>query len=156
MGYPLQGLLSIREFREEAARKAVLTAELALRAALEAEKHCQRELEAYRIWRREEMERRYQAIMGREMSLKDMDDFKAGLAALADKELALEETARQAAQEVEAARLRLKETRAARLDADRARLKIVYHRDQWLAEQLKVQERAEDLELEEFQPRATR
>ena len=59
---------------------------------------------ALQVWRQEEVERRYDAIMGKGLSLKELDVFKAGLGALADGELKLEEAIAQALENVKSAR----------------------------------------------------
>ena len=93
--YPLAPLLKVREYREDAAKNALSAAE-----AQEAVERCRGELERYKVWRQEEVERRYDAIMGKGLSLKELDVFKAGLGALADGELKLEEAIAQALENV--------------------------------------------------------
>jgi hypothetical protein len=150
--YPLEGLLAIRAFREEAALRQVGAAEAALKAAaLETEKR-RREFESYRRWRTEETERRYQSIMGREMSLGDLDEFKASLASLDLEELLKQQAVLEAEKSEEAARAELLKARAALTLAVRAKRKILSHRDQWLEGVSREEERLQDLELEEFKP----
>ena len=93
--YPLAPLLKVREYREDAAKNALSAAERAVVEAQEAVERCRGELERYKVWRQEEVERRYDAIMGKGLSLKELDVFKAGLGALADGELKLEEAIAQ-------------------------------------------------------------
>ena len=80
--YPLAPLLKVREYREDAAKNALSAAERAVVEAQEAVERCRGELERYKVWRQEEVERRYDAIMGKGLSLKELDVFKAGLGAL--------------------------------------------------------------------------
>ena len=136
--YPLAPLLKVREYREDAAKNALSAAERAVVEAQEAVERCREELERYKVWRQEEVERRYDAIMGKGLSLKELDVFKAGLGALADGELKLEESIAQALENV---KKRQHET-----------AKIVTHRDIWLVEAKREAERLEDLEMEEFKP----
>ena len=98
--YPLAPLLKVREYREDAAKNALSAAERAVVEAQEAVERCRGELERYKVWRQEEVERRYDAIMGKGLSLKELDVFKAGLGALADGELKLEEAIAQALENV--------------------------------------------------------
>ena len=79
--YPLAPLLKVREYREDAAKNALSAAERAVVEAQEAVERCRGELERYKVWRQEEVERRYDAIMGKGLSLKELDVFKAGLGA---------------------------------------------------------------------------
>ena len=67
--YPLQALLSVRHYREDAARNALRLEERRLVQAREEVGRRQAELERYRIWRQEEEERRYAAILGASLSL---------------------------------------------------------------------------------------
>lgn len=148
--YPLQALLSVRWFREDAAKNAVRAAERKALAAREAVETCRAELAEYRIWRVEETERRYDAIMGVDMSLDDIDAFKAGLAALADGELTRETAAAAAEKEAAACSLAVSKAREAVAEARREAAKIEAHRDIWREEAKKEAERLEDLEMEEF------
>ena len=143
--YPLAPLLKVREYREDAAKNALSAAERAVVEAQEAVERCRGELERYKVWRQEEVERRYDAIMGKGLSLKELDVFKAGLGALADGELKLEEAIAQALENVK------KRQEAAR-QAQHETAKIVTHRDIWLVEAKREAERLEDLEMEEFKP----
>ena len=148
--YPLAPLLKVREYREDAAKNALLAAERAVIEAREEVERCREELERYKVWRLEETDRRYEAIMGKAQSLKELDAFKAGLGALADGELHREEAVAVALAEVkkrEAAVLKARE--AARL-AQHETSKILAHRDIWREQAKREAERREDLEMEEF------
>ena len=81
--YPLQALLTVRYFREEGAKNAVRAAERRLAEAQAEVRRREEELERYRIWRPEEENRRYDAIMGASLSLDDVAEFRASLSALA-------------------------------------------------------------------------
>ena len=148
--YPLQSLLTVRHFREEGAKNEVRAAERRLAEAREEVRKKEEELERYRIWRPEEENRRYDAIMGETMSLEEVAGFRASLGALAEGEqeriLAVTEAEKAVGQkerEVAAAR-------EAVAEACREAAKIEAHRDIWLAEAKREAERQEDLELEEF------
>ena len=148
--YPLQSLLTVRHFREEGAKNEVRAAERRLAEAREEVRKKEEELERYRIWRPEEENRRYDAIMGETMSLEEVAGFRASLGALAEGEqeriLAVTEAEKAVGQkerEVAAAREAVAEVR-------REAAKIEAHRDIWLAEAKRDAERQEDLELEEF------
>lgn len=74
--YPLAPLLKVREYREDAAKNALSAAERAVVEAQEAVERCRGELERYKVWRQEEVERRYDAIMGKGLSLKELIVFQ--------------------------------------------------------------------------------
>ena len=148
--YPLQALLPVRHFREAGAKNEGRAAERRLAEAREEVRKKEEELERYRIWRPEEENRRYDAIMGETMSLEEVAGFRASLGALAEGEqeriLAVTEAEKAVGQkerEVAAAREAVAEAR-------REAAKIEAHRDIWLAEAKREAERQEDLELEEF------
>ena len=130
--YPLQSLLTVRHFREEGAKNEVRAAERRLAEAREEVRKKEEELERYRIWRPEEENRRYDAIMGETMSLEEVAGFRASLGALAEGEqeriLAVTEAEKAVGQKE-------REVAAAR---------------EAVAEAKREAERQEDLELEEF------
>lgn len=148
--YPLAPLARVRQLREDAASSECSARERALIAARQETVERQRAFDEYLVWRKEEEERRYLEILGQEMSLKELDEFKAGLAALRDKDAVLLEAvtlARKAEEEAEKARDAAAEAlKRARKDKE----KISAHKDIWQAQEAKEKERLEDLEMEEF------
>ncbi|MBQ3059974.1 MAG: YscO family type III secretion system apparatus protein [Desulfovibrio sp.] len=149
LGYPLQALLNVRHFREEAARKEVRAAEQRHAEALRTLERCKADLERYRLWRPEEENRRYATIMGTAMSIDDMAAFRTALTVLAEGEA---ERGRAVSQAEEVAAQTMQEVRAAKQAAVLARkdaARIESHREIWLGEAQKQNERREDLELEE-------
>jgi type III secretion protein O len=152
MHYPLAGLMKIRDFRVDAASKAVQAAEARLRVAREDRLEKEKELERYKRWREEEVERRYQSIMGRTMDQVEIDGFKAGLSRLADLALEKEEALREADRVVEEASRDAQTARNGWILANQERQKIEYHRDDWRKAQADEANRKEALEQEEFKP----
>lgn len=150
LSYPLQSLLTVRHFREDAARNELRAAERRLAEAREEVRKKERELARYRIWRPEEEKRRYDAIMGETMNLDELAEFRASLGALAEGEqervLAVAEAEKTVAQKEREATA----AQEAVAEAHREAAKIEAHRDIWLAGAKKEAERREDLELEEF------
>ncbi|MDR3054700.1 MAG: type III secretion protein [Zoogloeaceae bacterium] len=150
--YSLAGLLFIREFRVDAAAKAVSVAEALLRDAEAAHSRRQEEHATYRKWRGEETERRYFGIMEQNLSLDELDQFKIELAMLVHEELQKEAAVRDAAHALAAAREKVAVARTSWREADRERQKILYHRDEWQKESVRAEAHQEDLEMEEFKP----
>ena len=150
--YPLESLLSVRHFREEGAKRTVRYAELAVREAEAFVQACREELETFRIWRHEEEERRYDAIMNKVMDMPKLDAFKAGLAQLAAMEAQKEEEIRKAEKKVLDAEEALRKARESARQALKNTAKIQTHKDIWQEEAKKDAEHREDLELEEFRP----
>lgn len=149
-GYPLAPLVRVRKLREEAAAAEYSAREKALLAARQETLARSKALEDYLAWRMQEEERRYQSILGKELSFKELENFKAGLAALRDRDnllLAALEEARKAeadaAQRRDAAMEALRRTR-------KEKERIGESQKIWLAQEVKETERREDLEMEEF------
>jgi type III secretion protein O len=152
MRYPLEGLMAVKAFREERSVKNLGAAETRLKAATAETEKQRRRLEDFLVWCAEEAERRYQAIMGREMSQGELEEFKYGLAALDSQALERHEAAAEAEKLEAAARASLQEAKAALREAALAREKISLHREIWLESAACEEERLQDLELEEFKP----
>ena len=148
--YPLAPLARVRQLREEAAATEYSASEKALLAAREETLARRKALEDYLVWRTEEEDRRYQEILGKEMTRREMDVFKTGIAALREKDAILIEAVEEARKaEEEAARRRdeaVETLRQCRKDKE----KIGIHQDVWLLEEAREAERREDLEMEEF------
>ncbi len=150
--YPLESLLSVRHYREEGAKRQVRVAENAMREAEAAVEQRKKELEEFRLWRKEEEERRYQAIMNRPMTIGQLDDFKTGLAMLAAQEAEKEKAVVLAEKDVQLRRTELTKAQEAVKLARKNTSKIQAHKDIWQEEAKKEAEHKEDLELEEFRP----
>ena len=149
-GYPLAPLARVRELREEAAATEYSAREKALLAAKQETLARRKALEDYLVWRKEEEDRRYREILNQELSRKEMDEFKAGVAALREKDNVLMEAVEEARQaEEEAARIR--DAAADNLKQRRKdKEKINSHREIWQTGEAREAERREDLEMEEF------
>lgn len=147
--YPLQALLSVRHYREDAARNALRLEERRLVQAREEVGRRQAELERYRVWRQEE-ERRYAAILGASLSLEEVANFRASLGALATGEQERFQAVRQAEEQVRQQEQAVAGAQRAVALARREAAKIEKHRDIWQENAKREQEHLEDLELEEF------
>ena len=152
-GYPLEPLLTVRHFREDAAQNALRRAEQAVRDAENLIVQRQGELEEYRRWRVDEEERRYNEIIGQEMIMAEIDKFRAGLASLANEEQGKILAVDQARTELEKCQAAVAQAREAVRTAQKETAKIVAHKDIWKVVAKKEAERQEDLETEEFKPR---
>lgn len=148
--YPLQALLSVRHYREDAARNALRVAERLLVQAREDVARCQEELERFQRWRPEEEERRYALIWGKRLSPDELADFRASLAALAEAEAQRVQAVTEARQALARQEQAVDHARQAVAHARREAAKIESHRDIWQESDKKERERQEDLELEEF------
>lgn len=150
--YPLDPLLSVRQYREEAAQNLLRQAERMAREAEATLREREKELERYRIWRVEEDDRRYEAIMGQLLSLDDLEEFKAGLGRLRDAELRREEDVTKAEQALTKARQAVDDAKSGLNKARRDTARILAHKNIWNETARLEAERKEDLESEEFRP----
>ncbi len=150
--YPLGPLLSVRQYREDAAQNLLRQAERLAREAEAALQEREKELERYRLWRVEEEDRRYGAIMGQLLSLDDLEEFKAGLGRLRDAELRREEDVAKADQALNKARQAVTDAKSGLSKARRDTARILAHRNIWNEMARLEAERKEDLESEEFRP----
>ncbi|MEG2140848.1 MAG: YscO family type III secretion system apparatus protein [Bilophila sp.] len=148
--YPLEPLLRVRTFREKAAEQGVRTSEAVLAEAEKEKKRRQRALAEYHEWRTLEEDRRYASIMGQNLSLEELENFKAGFAALALTELEHEEAALAAEEQRQKAVTSVHEARAKFAAARKDTAKIAAHRDIWQEEQQKEAEKTAETELEDF------
>ena len=150
MPYALQPMLRIRVRREDRAATELVAARTAEREAervLEARKE---ELAEYERTKEERRDRVYDAVMGRPCTMDDLDKAREGVARI-DEEGILK------ADNVSRAEGVLHEKEEASAAAQSAlnlaiknRMKIEEHRQQWVEQDRKEQERLEDIELEDF------
>lgn len=150
MMFPLETLLSVRRYREDAAQSAMRNAERALREAMKAVETSKEELAQFKIWREQEVERRYDAIMGNSLSLTMLNEFKSGLGILEQQELAHEEAVRAATNDAEKKREAVIKARQAASLARKETAKIETLKDLWKKETKKQAEYSEEIELEDF------
>ena len=148
MPYALQPMLRIRVRREDRAATELTAARTAeAERALEARKE---ELAEYERTKEERRDRVYETVMGKPVSREALDLVQEGVAKIdregaeradavvrADEERKMKEEAVVAAQGA----LNL---------ATKNRMKIEEHRDAWILEDLKDQERHAEFELEDF------
>jgi type III secretion protein O len=140
----------VRRLREDAAGAEYAAAGAALLKARQQVAEGEKALNDAVRWREEEEERRYRAALFTHMSPKALDAFKAGLAALREKEAALREELERREKTAEDAQESrdLAHTRLLRLRRDTE--KINAHRQTWSAGEAREAQRLEDLEMEEF------
>lgn len=150
--YPLEALLSVRQYREDAAKRQLSRAQEDVRAAEAAVKEKEQALEDWRLWRVQETDRRYEALLGKTTNIEKINIFNQGLAALANDELAKVAQVDAARKHVSECFAKLDKAKTAAQVSRKNTAKIETHRSIWSEESKKAAERAEDLELEEFKP----
>ncbi len=151
--YPLKGLQEIRDRRLNDS----VTARMGMHKKLEQTRqeliNKKKEFEDYKIWRKEEEERRYANFMNKTYSLDEIQKFNASIKQLYIKEIEVEEEVKKAEYNVNQAQKEYDKALAEeRLNRKKLK-KLETHREMWEMEQRKYQEIQSELELEDFSPR---
>ncbi len=148
--YPLVMLIGVCKLREDAAASAMRAAELKLHNEEEEEKRLCGELAEYHQWRIAEEDKRYDAVIGTDTDKAGMEEFRAGLASLKEREIQYEGAIIESKQRQIALREALEQTKKTYHLAVLESRKIDAHRVNWLEEWNREQVRLEDVEMEEF------
>ena len=148
--YPLESLLTVRHYREDEAARAVAQAQHQLKAAREAVSEQEEALRQWRRWRQEEVQRRYEALLGKVVSVKKLFEFNQGLAELNQQELDRAAAVEKARENERSCEKQMTKAKDAASQARKNAAKIETHRSIWMQEAKREAERLEDLEFEEF------
>ncbi|MDY0220904.1 MAG: YscO family type III secretion system apparatus protein [Desulfobacterium sp.] len=151
--YPLATLLKLRIFRQDKAMHLLQTCERELTKARNLVKKAIKDHESFLIWLAREEETRYQEIMGKKMTLNQVDEFKAGLLAIRARESLYLEKILKARQTVDLTEQKVAKAKQDLLAAQKGTLKIEAHREKWLEVAEIEAERAEEIEMEDFIPK---
>lgn len=148
--YPLAALLNLRLFRQDKAMRALQTCEKKLANAKKKVKQAIEKHEEFMVWLGEEEQRRYQSIMGKEMTLEDIDEFKAGLLSIRGRESHYLENILKARNHVQVCKDDVAQAKKDLLAAQKGTMKIEVHKERWTELAKLEAERAEELEMEDF------
>lgn len=148
--YPLASLLILRDERERRATKNLAQRTQQVRQAQQQLEQSQSKLDTYLKWREEEIERRYQAILGQAKSQKEIADFNSGIGALYAQEEGLRQALLHAQEQLTAAKNELAKAQTALKEAHKAHEKLLQHREIWLIKERALEEYRADQELEDF------
>jgi len=150
MAYALQSMLKIRAMREDRAGTELTGAR---RARAAAELELEEKKTAVSKWEETKEDRRdkvYDAVMGRVVSMEDLDKARDAVTKIDEEGVLLEEAENRAAdtckkreEEAETARVRF-------VAATKDLAKIDEHKKAWMEEDRKLQDMKEDAEMEEF------
>lgn len=153
--YPLQQLLDIRKRREDAAVKDLQNARQATETATRERDSAELQLRQYRELRQELEQQKYAEVLGQLVSRNRLDVLFADLGDIAEQEIAYQqdllESENRLTQRTEELDRALDAYRSAYLDRE----KIVEHRRRWMAVEALVEERALDIELEDFRQKTS-
>lgn len=148
--YPLAMLIGVCKLREDAAASAMRAAERRVEEEEENGRRLRKELEDYIAWRIEEENRRYREIIGTETDREEMEKFRAGLSLLKEKDVEYEGRIIESDRRLVELREKLTEAKKAYLAAVQETTKIDAHREMWMEDWTREQNRIEDVEMEEF------
>ena len=143
MAYALQSMLRIRAMREDRAATELTAARREVSRAQERLSQRKRDLEEYEATKEARRDRIYEAVVGRAVSMEDLDLAREGVARI-DEEGILK------ADNVVQAEADLQTSRQAFVSASKNRMKITEHRSIWEAEEAAEAERRSEMELEDF------
>lgn len=148
--YPLEELFRIRKIRVDESRVTVVRVTHELESALTVLYRKKKELEEYEKWRVSEEERLFINIKRKILSMRQLESYRNKIAAMREKELLYREEICRAETEVENVRQRLEKAKEVLKRVIREKEKIEAHKERWMEEARKEEERQQDLELEDF------
>lgn len=148
--YPLAMLIGVCKLREDAAASAVRVAERNRDDEKEAGDKLRRELEEYKVWRREEENRRYKELFDKESDREDLESFRIGIASLKDREVEYEGMIIESDRRLAELEVKVEEAKRVYMAALQETMKIDAHREMWMEDWNREQGRLEDVEMEEF------
>ena len=150
MAYALESMLRIRAMREDragteltGARRARSAAEVVLNEKRDA-------LQSYMVTRETRRDKIYEAVMGRMVSMDDLDRARDAVTKIDEEGVLLEEAQRQATVDFEKKEQVAEGARVRFVAATKQKAKIDQHKLAWEAEDRKMQEMRADAEMEEF------
>lgn len=150
MAYALQSMLKIRAMREDRAQTELAGARIA-RAKAERELEEKAAVrEKFEETKEERRDRIFDAVIGRVVSMDDLDQARAAVSRIDEEGMLLLEAEHKAEHLLQQ---RDEETESARVKfsiASKNKAKIDQHRLAWEEEDRKMQEMLEDAEMEEF------
>ncbi len=150
MPYLLQPMIRIRQRREDAAGAALVAARVEERAAAKTLEERREELAEYERTKEERRDRVYDAVMGRPCTMDDLDKAREGVARIDEEGILKADNVTRAEGVLHEKEEASAVAQSALNLAIKERMKIEEHRQQWVEEDRKEQERIADFELEDF------
>lgn len=151
--YPLQDLLRVRLFREDAAQAEVTTARRKVEDAEQQILLREQELADYVQLRERREQEIYDEVFQQEVQVRDLDDLKMKIQILRYRQSTFEDAVTQAKRDLVAAQQTLEAAVAAHATAAKERRKIDEHKGIWAQEEAKRCEAEAEKELEDFRVR---
>lgn len=150
MTYVLQEMLNVRELREQIASDNVMKAKSKLERARKEVVKAEKALENYKIWAKQEETRLYEEVINHSVRRGDISNLRFKIKKLAEDEAQYEAKIEEAKAMVEQRKQELEEAKQAHMNAIKNLQKLEDHKETWMLEYKREQERLQDLEMEEF------
>ena len=150
MAYALQSMLRIRVMREDRAATELTAARREVSRAQERLSQRKRDLEEYEATKEARRDRIYEAVIGRAVSMEDLDLAREGVARIDEEGILKADNVVQAEADLQKCRNNAETSRQAFVSASKNRMKITEHRSIWEAEEAAEAERRSEMELEDF------
>lgn len=150
MAYVLQSMLKIRVMREDRAGVELTGARRARAAAETVRDEREKALETFEETKEERRDRIYDAVMGRVVTMDDLDGARAAVTRIDEEGVLLEEAERQAQDDLDKKSEEEAASHVRYIAASKKKAKIEQHKLAWMEEDRKMQEMLADAEMEEF------
>lgn len=150
MAYALQSMLRIRVMREDRAATELTAARREVTRAQERLVQRKNDLKEYEATKEARRDRIYEAVIGRAVSMEDLDLAREGVARIDEEGILKADNVVQAEADLQKCRNNAETSRQAFVSASKNRMKITEHRSIWEAEEAAEAERRSEMELEDF------
>lgn len=150
MAYALEAMLKIRAMREDRAGTELTGARRARMAAEKVLEEKQEALQSFQVTKDARRDKIYAAVMGRPVSMDDLDRARDAVTKIDEEGVLLEEAQRQASADLEKKDQEAEGARVRFVAATKQKAKIDQHKLAWEAEDRKMQDMLADAEMEEF------
>ena len=150
MAYALQSMLRIRTMREDRTQTELAQARSAKAAAEKALEAREQAIIDYETTKDERRDRVYDMVMGKVVSMNDLDQVRAAIAQIDEEGVLLVEAEHRAQQVVQEKEYAVEQARLTYVEAVKEKAKIVEHRRVWEDEARLFEELTADREMEDF------
>jgi hypothetical protein len=150
MTYAFQSILRIRSVREDRAAAELTTARRAVSQAQERLVQRKNDLAEYEATRETRRDRIFEAVLGRAVSMDDLDRAREGVARIDEEGILKADNVAQAEAELLKCKENAESSRLTFVSATKNRMKISEHRAIWEAEESAAAEYCSEMELEDF------
>lgn len=155
MAYPLESMLKIRTMREDRAATDLTRARRARQAAETELRKKTDSREQYELTKESRRDRIYDAVMGRAVTVDLLDEARDAVRQIDEEGVLLEEAERKAAAELDEKKKLAAAAHVRYVAAEKNKQKVELHREVWMEDDRREQERLADAEMEEFSGKRT-